>query len=173
MQKPVLKQECPLAYVVLAWVMYIGGIPALALARQWVLLPVWIVLAPAVMWAYIKWFPSIAPYMGYGRLDDRQASVTASPVGVTLYTAIGCPFCPIIKRRLSDLQPKMGFQLREVDVTARPDILTRKGIWSVPVVEVGDRRIVGHATSEQLANLIAGRPVVSEEMSSRPIVHAS
>jgi Glutaredoxin and related proteins len=160
MEKRLLKQECPLAFVVLAWLMYVGAIPVLAFQRQWLLLAVWIVLAPALMWAYIRWFPSISPYMGYGRLDDRPAvAVATSPVDVTVYTAIGCPFCPIVKRRLTQLQPKMGFQLHDVDVTARPDILTRKGIWSVPVVEIGDRRLVGHATSEQLANLISGSQV--------------
>jgi predicted transcriptional regulator len=48
-----------------------------------------------------------------------------------------------------------------VDVTACPDILTRKEIRSVPVIEVGDQRIVGYATSEQIANLIVGSRVVA------------
>ncbi|HEX9100127.1 MAG TPA: glutaredoxin family protein [Candidatus Dormibacteraeota bacterium] len=154
-RKTLLKQECPLAFVVLAWVMYIGGTVGLVVMRQWILAGTWIVLAPVTMWAYVKWFPAISPLMGYGSVNDVPAVPARSTATVTLYTALGCPFCPIVTRRLRELQPKMGFALREVDVTARPDILTRKGVWSVPVIEVGDRRIVGHATSEQLGALIA------------------
>lgn len=156
-RKPLLKQECPLAFVVLAWVMYVGGTGILLALRQWIIAGTWIVVAPATMWAYIRWFPAISPWMGYGHVDDVLAVPTVSAATVTLYTALGCPFCPIVQRRLHDLQPTMGFALREVDVTGRPDILTHKGIWSVPVVEVGDRRIVGHATSERLAAFIAGQ----------------
>lgn len=155
--RPLLKQECPLAFVVLAWSMYIGGTGLLLVLRQWFLAATWIVVAPATMWAYIRWFPAISPWMGYGHVDDVPAVPAVSAATVTLYTALGCPFCPIVQRRLHDLQTTMGFALREVDVTGRPDILTRKGIWSVPVVEVDDRRLVGHATSERLAAFIAGR----------------
>lgn len=156
-----MKPECPLAFVVLAWGMYIVVIPLLAVARLWVVLPVWIVLAPLMMWLYIRFFPSLAWYMGYGRVDDRPALVTPSHAQVTFYSALGCPFCPIVKKRLVHLKEAMGFELKEVDVTARPDILTRKGIWSVPVVEVDGRTVVGHATSEQLASFIAGRTPTS------------
>lgn len=154
--KPLLKQECPLAFVVLAWSMYIGGAGLLLILQQWFLAGTWIVVAPAAMWAYIRWFPAISPWMGYGHIDDVPAVPRLSAATVTFYSALGCPFCPIVKRRLHDLQTTMRFALREVDVTGRPDILTRKGIWSVPVVEVGDRRLVGHATSERLGAFIAG-----------------
>ena len=157
MEKALLKQECPLAFVVLAWTMYIAGIPVLFALGQVGLMLGWIVLAPVAMWAYVHWFPSISRYMGYGRVDDRPAALAArTNAEVTVYTALGCPFCPLVKRRLTALEPRLGFHLREVDVTARPGILISKGIWAVPVVEVGDRRIVGHATTEQLADLIAG-----------------
>jgi glutaredoxin len=154
-QRTLLKQQCPLAFVVLAWVMYIGGAVVSMVSRQWIIAGTWIVLAPVTMWVYVKWFPAISPLMGYGNVDDVPAVPARSTATVTLYTALGCPFCPIVTRRLHKLQSNMGFALREVDVTARPDILTRKGVWSVPVIEVGDRRIVGHATSEQLAAFIA------------------
>lgn len=152
-----MKQECPLAFVVLAWSMYIVGAGLLLILRQWLLAATWIVVAPATMWAYIRWFPAISPWMGYGHVDDVPAVPKLSAATVTLYTALGCPFCPIVQRRLRDLQATMRFTLREVDVTGRPDILTRKGIWSVPVVEVGDSRLVGHATSERLAEFIGAR----------------
>jgi glutaredoxin len=154
-RKAFLKQQCPLAFVMLAWVMYIGGTVMFVFTRQWIIAGTWIVVAPVTMWAYIKWFPAISQLMGYGSVDDVPAVPAPSTATVTLYTALGCPFCPIVTRRLHELQSKMGFALREVDVTARPDILTRKGIWSVPVIEVGDRRIIGHATSEQLVAFIA------------------
>ncbi len=171
MEKTLLKQECPLAFVVLAWIMYIAGIPLLFVLGQVGMMLAWIVLAPAAMWVYVRRFPSISRFMGYGRVDDRPATLaTRAPVDVTVYTALGCPFCPIVKRRLTQLEPKLGFHLREVDVTARPGILISKGIWSVPVVEVGDRRIVGHATSEQLAGLIAGTAPVTVAPALSPLV---
>jgi len=43
-----------------------------------------------------------------------------------------------------------------VDVTLNPGRLMAKGVRAVPVVEAGDRLIVGHATSQQLAALIQG-----------------
>lgn len=62
---------------------------------------------------------------------------------MTLYTAVGCPFCPLVKQRLLALQVQMGFELEEVDVTLKPDLLIAKGIRAVPVVEVGEQRVVG------------------------------
>ncbi len=49
----------------------------------------------------------------------------------------------------------MGFELKEMDVTLKPHLLMTKGIHAVPVVEVGEKRMVGNATTEQLVNLIA------------------
>ena len=40
-----------------------------------------------------------------------------SSVDVKLYTGIKCLFCPLVKTRLEALQTKMGFRLREIDVT--------------------------------------------------------
>jgi hypothetical protein len=40
------------------------------------------------------------------------------------------------------------------DVTLNPQTIMMKGIRSVPVVEVGDHRLVGNSTTEQLAGLI-------------------
>ncbi len=42
-----------------------------------------------------------------------------------------------------------------IDVTLKPQTLMTKGIRSVPVVEVGEHRLVGNSTTEQLASLIA------------------
>jgi glutaredoxin len=113
------------------------------------------------VWAYVKVFPRISRFVGYGSLVDRPADAPGAVAAtvVTLYTATGCPFCPIVRHRLQALQADRGFVLRQVDVTVRPDILMAKGIRAVPVVEVGDRQLIGHATTKQLAALIGGRPV--------------
>ena len=161
--RPLLKQQCPLFFVVLAWAMYLGGITFLAVEREWLALASWIAVAPLAMWAYIAWFPALSRFMGYGRVGDRQPR-TLSPAPftkVTLYTAVGCPFCPIVRRRLEALHSQLGFELTHVDVTARPDILVRKGIWAVPVVEVDGRTLVGHATSAELVALITGAKVAA------------
>jgi hypothetical protein len=51
-----------------------------------------------------------------------------------------------------------GARLQQAGKVVRHDT---KGIWSVPVVEIGDQRLVGHATGEQLANLISASRVPS------------
>jgi CBS domain-containing protein len=58
-------------------------------------------------------------------------------------------------QRLEALQKEMDFTLERIDVTFKPQTLVSKGISAVPVVEVGNERLVGNATSEQLADLIA------------------
>ena len=78
-------------------------------------------------------------------------------IRVTLYTALGCPFCPIIEKRLQALRKSMNFEIEKIDVTLRPNLLASKGIRAVPVIEVGEHRIEGNATSENLANLILGK----------------
>jgi len=73
---------------------------------------------------------------------------------VTLYTANVCPFCPIIKRRLAELQRHNRFEIEEVDVTFRPEIIRAKGLRSVPVLEANGRLLVGNATSARIAEFL-------------------
>jgi hypothetical protein len=54
----------------------------------------------------------------------------------------------------------MNFEIEKIDVTLRPDLLASKGIRAVPVIEVGERRIQGNATSEKLTSLILGEPAL-------------
>jgi glutaredoxin len=65
-----------------------------------------------------------------------------------------CPFCPIIKRRLTDLRRQFPFELEEIDVTFRPEIIRAKGLRSVPVLEANHRLLVGNATSAQIAEFL-------------------
>jgi predicted DsbA family dithiol-disulfide isomerase len=75
---------------------------------------------------------------------------------VTLYTALGCPFCPLIENRITELQKQMGFSLDKIDVTLRPDLLASKGIRSVPVVDAGGKLLTGLVTTKELAAAIGG-----------------
>jgi len=59
-----------------------------------------------------------------------------------------------VERRLKGLQREMDFVLKKIDLTLKPHLSASKGIRSVPVVEVGDSRLVGNATTEQLEQLI-------------------
>ena len=70
-----------------------------------------------------------------------------------------------MKQRLLALQSKMRFELEFVDVTLRPDILLAKGYASVPVIEIGERRLLGNITSADLAKLISSTPVPSPQAS--------
>jgi glutaredoxin len=102
----------------------------------------------------VRWFPSISRSMGYGSVADTPAEAVPTSgtlPSVTLYTANVCPFCPIIRRRLAELQRRSGFEVREIDVTFRPEIVRAKGLRSVPVLEANGQLLVGNATSAQIA----------------------
>jgi glutaredoxin len=150
-----MKQQCYLASIYLSGAIVIAGLIFLALKGAYGVALLVLVVAPLAQWAYIRTFPAISPYLGYGRVEDQPAQAGGrAPTTVTLYTAVSCPFCPLVKQRLLALQAEMGFDLHEVDVTLKPDLLMSKGIRAVPVVEVGEQRVVGCATSEQLATVI-------------------
>jgi len=154
-----MKQHCHLAFIYLTWVTYLGGLAWVVWRGRYVPALFWLVLIPLTLWAYVRIFPRISRFMGYGEVADQAApQARPAPVRVTLYTALGCPFCPLIEQRLEALQKSMGFSLDKIDVTLRPDLLASKGIRSVPVVEVGERRLAGLATTSQLAGLIQDRP---------------
>ncbi len=111
---------------------------------------------------YMRWFPHMSRWMGYGSVADTPAPQLSSPSrlsNVTLYTANVCPFCPIVKRRLADLQRQHPFEVREIDVTFRPEIIRAKGLRSVPVLEANGRVFVGNATTAQIVEFLkAGAP---------------
>jgi len=151
-----MKQQCHISMIYLSWAVYLGGLAAAVWFSQWVFAAAWLVAAPVAQWLYIRKFPSLSAGMGYGRIVDEPAGkVAAQPVKVTVYTALGCPFCPLIEQRLESLQKTMNFSLEKVDVTLRPDLLTSKGIRSVPVVEVSGRYLFGLVSTKDLAAAIA------------------
>ncbi|MGD1211835.1 MAG: glutaredoxin domain-containing protein [Candidatus Acidiferrales bacterium] len=137
-------------------ILYVAGLVFLAYRKNWAALPLWLVLLPSLKWAYLRFFPRISKWTGYGRVDDKlPASVKRAPVEVTYYSLLGCPFCPIVEQRLKRLQKEMDFTLTTIDLTLKPQLSASKGIRSVPVVEVGKDRLVGNATTERLAQLIS------------------
>lgn len=151
-----MKQQCPLALVWLTWL----AVPALALylglSQSWPAAIFIVVVAVLAQLAYLRWFPRLSRFLGYGSVADVAASsAVAAPQKVVLYTANVCPFCPIVRHRLENLRHKLGFALDEVDVTFRPNVVKEKGLRSVPVVEAGGRLLVGNATSAELATFLA------------------
>jgi len=152
-----MKQQCYIAVIYLNWLLLVGGLVFLVIKGLYGPAILWLVLIPLAMGVYIRIFPSISQLMGYGRIDDQPAQNPGHvPAQVTLYTALGCPFCPVVKRRLMALRETMDFNLEEIDVTLKPGVLMEKGIRAVPVVEAGDRCLTGNSTSEELAKLISG-----------------
>ena len=156
------KQQCNVLGLTLGWMGYAVGVAYFSYQHQWVVALLWMAGVPGLRWALYYFFPRISRFLGYGRIADQfspiprlDASPQAAPVAVTLYTFFGCPFCPIVLARLQALQKQMGFTLNMIDVTLRPQTLITKGIRSVPVVEVGEHRLVGNSTTERLAALIA------------------
>ena len=86
------------------------------------------------------------------------ASMAALRQHVTLYTADACPFCPLVKRPLSELRRHSRFEIEEVDVTFRPEVIREKGLRSVPALEANGRLLVGNATSAQIAVFLRPGP---------------
>jgi len=153
--KTLLPQKCPLVFLYASWLLYLGGIVFFMATGNFVMAVIWLIAVPGSVWLYIRVFPGISVFVGYGRVDDVVAeNVEPEEKIATMYSSLGCPFCPIVENRLRELKKKMDFDLTVVDVTLSPDLIRKKGIWSVPVVEVGDHRIVGHATTRELADLV-------------------
>lgn len=153
-----MKQECTVWAVWLTWL----GLPALALIlgvyRGWYAGLLVLLVGVLATVAYIRWFPRISRWMGYGSVADVAPG--SLPKGacvprVTLYSAKVCPFCPLVRARLGDLQNKLGFELEEIDLTFRPELVRTKGVRSVPAVEAAGRTLTGNATSEELARFLA------------------
>lgn len=150
-----MKQQCHLSMIWLTWGVYLAGLAYLAAEHRWVLDAAWLVALPLAEWLYIRSFPKLSSAMGYGEIrDEPAASAARVPTKVKLYTALGCPFCPILEQRLEDLQATMGFTLETIDVTLRPDLLALRGVRSVPAVEVDGHLLVGLASTRDLARAI-------------------
>jgi glutaredoxin len=159
------KQQCYVAGLALSWIGYAVGLAYFGYQRQWVVVLLWTAGVPSVRWALFHFFPHISRFLGYGRIVDKFAPIpppyanpSTTPVAVNFYTFFRCPFCPIVLARLQVPQKQMGFTLKTFDVTLKPQMLLTKGIRTVPVVEVGDHRLIGNSTTEQLATLISLSP---------------
>ena len=131
-------QQCSVSGLVLSWIVYLAALLFLGYERHWVGGLLWLVLVPIVRLALFRYFPNISHFLGYGRIEDEfPAHVDKTRVAVTFYSFFSCPFCPIVLHRLEALQGEMDFTLEKIDVTLKPEILMRKHILTVPVVEVG------------------------------------
>jgi glutaredoxin len=165
-----MKPQCYMAMLYLNWVVYLGVIAWAGLTGRYFFSLAWALGFPAFMLAYMAIFPRFSRVLGYGSVEDHSAAVSggageggSSQPEVTLYKAVGCPFCPIVERRLDELEAQGGFTLRTIDVTLRPGTLAAKGIKAVPVVEAGGQRLTGNATSQQLAALVEGARGTGDE----------
>lgn len=155
------KQECTVQSLYLSGVMFVIiyplGLAYFAYEANWPVFAAWLIFLPCLKWTYLRFFPRIAKWKGYGSVEDKlPANVKNARVEVTYYSLLGCPFCPIVKQRLETMQKEMDFTLTTIDLTLNPQMAASKGIRSVPVVEVGKERLIGNATTQQLAQLIAG-----------------
>ncbi len=151
-----MKQQCHISFIYFSWLILAGGLVFHLLHDNYLQAGLWVFFIVLSLWLYVRYFPVISRYMGYGSVEDRPAAqVVRTAAKVTLYTGLGCPFCPLVRRRLQELESRMGFDLDEVDVTLKPDLLISKGIRALPVAELGGAHLVGNATSEQLAAFIA------------------
>lgn len=153
-----MKQQCRLWSVWLTWV----ALPVVALlaffSAGWPAAVAVVVAGVGWQLLYTRFFPRFSSAMGYGSVADVAADPAVAPLPagkVTLYTANLCPFCPLVRARLVTLQQRLGFELIEIDVTFRPELVTSKNLRAVPVIEAGGRVWVGNATSAQLLSFLA------------------
>lgn len=158
-----MKQQCTLTNLyfglLIFAVLYAGGVVFYAHRGHWIVVLSWLVLLPSARWAGLRLSGLTSKWRGYGSVADKLPSrVNKAQVEVAFYSHSGCPFCPIVNRRLEALQREMDFTLTKIDLTFKPGVAERKRIRSVPVVEVGNERLIGNATTDQLARLIAGAP---------------
>ena len=80
---------------------------------------------PIGKWLQVRHYRYFSAWFGYGKLEeDKPPSPVRVPrtTAVMYYRALGCTFCPMVGERLRALQQQMGFDLRVVDVTLRPQI---------------------------------------------------
>jgi glutaredoxin len=160
-----MKQQCHIAFVYGSWLILLCGLIFYLIQGNVLQAVLWVCFIALFLWLYVRYFPSVSRFMGYGSVADQLAkNIRPSHAKVTFYTGLGCPFCPLVKSRLHELQSKMGFELREVDITFKPDVLIAKGIRALPVVEVAEARWVGNATSEQLATFIASNAAAGQTL---------
>lgn len=159
-----MKQQCHVSFIYGSWLIVVCGMIFYIAIGNYLQAALWLILIPIFLRLYVRYFPSLSRYMGYGSVKDRPAAnVIHTPISVTLYTGLGCPFCPLVKRRLTELQSRMTFQLSEVDVTFKPDVLISKGLRALPVIEIGEARWIGNGTSEQLAQFITEHNIPAPE----------
>lgn len=150
-----MKQQCHMSMIYFTWVFFLGGLAFLVWRSMWPMAIAWLVCVPLFEWLYIRQFRGLSQLLGYGRIvDEPPTAVTPSHAKVTFYTALGCPFCPLMEQRLNELRKEIGFTLEKIDVTLRPDLLLSKGIRSVPAVETGGQVLFGLITKKDLAAAI-------------------
>ena len=152
-------QQCNVASLYRIWAGYAAGLIIFACTANWIGLGLWLVLVPVGKLLQMRFYSQLSRLFGYGPIahDHLPAAVAMTPVLVTYYSALGCPFCPIVLQRLLALQKNMGFNLENVNLLLNPQIAASRGIRAVPVVEVDGSRLVGNVTSDQLADLIGHR----------------
>jgi glutaredoxin len=152
-----MKQQCYLVNIWSTWLLLPALAVGMGLYAGWLAGVVVLLVGVFGQIYYIKIFPRVSRWLGYGTVEDvvaESSNQTQTVSKVTLYTASVCPFCPIVKRRLIELQSNMGFELLEVDITFQPALIREKGIRSVPVIETDGRYWFGNATSAQLLTFL-------------------
>jgi hypothetical protein len=66
---------------------------------------------------------------------------------LTLYVGRDCHLCEIARAELGRLQPELGFEVDEIDITGVPDLERRYREW-LPVIELDGRRLSVYRVEE-------------------------
>ena len=68
-------------------------------------------------------------------------------IKLTLYYRQGCHLCEVMLQALRGLQPRLGFELRLIDVDRDPGLSHRYGEW-VPVLYQGEQEVCHYHLDE-------------------------
>lgn len=63
-----MRQQCSLVNIYLNWLLYLAGAGFWFWRRDWVALVVWVISLPVFMVTYLRVFPKISRFLGYGEI---------------------------------------------------------------------------------------------------------
>ena len=84
---------------------------------------------------------------------------------VFLFTRDGCHLCGDVRDTLHDLSRRYPHQAKEVDITGDPALFAHYR-FSIPVVEIGDRKLAAPIEPRQLEKAL--RQATREEENATP-----
>lgn len=119
------KQECTVQSLYLSGVMFVIiyplGLAYFAFEANWPVFAAWLIFLPCLKWTYLRFFPRIAKWKGYGSVEDKlPANVKKARVEVTYLLASGLSVLPNRETALGNNAKGDGFHTHDNRPHAQP-----------------------------------------------------